>query len=211
MAGNQSAVFIATFLVLAIVNATHGKSPAMNSSKSTNFGPPPEIIGRCDAMCVLEEGSGYPCPYTPTYPVWFSPTGSFNWRAPYRDDSTVELGSGKILSRVKEIHHRNGSWEAQWFGGNHLLAPDSEHNVTHCACYYAKGIGKGQYWYLSNYGVASIENSSHLPVESVCQPYSIKCPNSNASAFERWGPPWIEAYLGCDPASHSFDSNALWV
>lgn len=170
------------------------------------FSPPREILGRCKATCVLEKGSGYPCPYTPTYPVWFWPNGTFNWVSPYRTGSIVETGSGEFLTSVKERRWLDGQWEAQWFGGNHLFTPASEKNVTHCACYYAKGAGMRKAWYLSNYGIATIENSSHLPVQTVCEPHFKKlqsCPPNNESAFELWGAPWIEAYLGCDPVDRS--------
>lgn len=166
---------------------------------SASLRPPEEILGMCDATCVLERGSGYPCPYTPTYPVWFWPNGTFNWVAPYRNGSTTEIGNGKILSKVKETRQGDGQWEAQWYGGNHLLEPASLHHVTHCACYYAKGLGMGKSWYLSNYGIAAIPNSAQYPIATVCGQYwlSTTCPQTNASAFERWGPPWIESYLGC--------------
>jgi len=118
----------------------------------------------------------------------------------------VEVGAGQILTPVEETRGNDGHWQGQWSGGNHLLEPSSLHHVTHCACYYAKGDGAGRYWYLSNYGVASIKESAHLPIESVCKPYFDKlggCPRSNASAFAKWGPPWIEAYEGCVPEPES--------
>merc|ERR1712008_649393 len=90
----------------------------------------------------------------------------------------------------------------QWYGGNHLLAPEQLHLVTHCACYYAKGIGMGKYWYLSNYGIRTVPESAHLPVDKVC-PSNYQCPQTNESAFEKWGPPWIEAYERCDPVESS--------
>lgn len=166
---------------------------------------PPEMTGRCLATCVVEKGSGYHCPYTPTYPVWWRANGTFNWRSPYLDGSAVEIGNGQIMSPVMAAHQPNGNWEARWYGGNHLLAPASSksYHVTHCACYYAKGLGMGQSWYLSNYGIATVKNSAQFPVETVCKPYFAKtsCPETNASAFQRWGPPWIEAYLGCNQSS----------
>jgi hypothetical protein len=171
----------------------------VSSKQSSSQGAPPtEILGRCEALCVLEKGSGYPCPYTPTYPVWFYLNNSFNWRAPYQNSSTVEVGNGRILTEVKIRRESNGSWQAHWFAGNHLFAPTSLQNVSHCACYYAKGNGVGKSWHLSNYGVATIPNSSHLPVDEVCKPHVLKCPDSNSSAFEIWGPPWIEDYSGCN-------------
>lgn len=179
--------------------------------KVAAFSPPAEIVGQCAATCVYEKGSGYPCPYTPTYPVWFRPNGSFHWAAPHRDGTTVEIGDGAILSHVNETRHANGHWQAQWSGGNHLLSGGILHHVSHCACYYAKGIGMGQSWYLSNYGIATIEHSAEMPVGAVCEPYFAKtrCPESNASAFELWGAPWIESYIGCEP--YAEDSDAFSV
>jgi len=188
MVGTMLSYLRASLLVMAVPSAAA-------------FRPPEEILGNCAAMCVYEKGSGYPCPYTPTYPVRFFSDGDFDWRAPYRDGSYVEVGKGKILSTVHETVQADGSWEAQWFGGNQLLAPALLNHVTHCACYYAKGTGMGTYWYLSNYGVAAVPNSTHLTVESVCMPYLANmkhCPASNASAFATFPPPWIEAYKGCD-------------
>jgi len=189
---------IVSLLVLVFVPQV--KSVSHNATSP--FAPPSEILGVCRATCVLEKGSGYPCPYTPTYPVWFWKNGTFNWEAPYRDGSTVELGSGMLLSQVEEKRQPNGNWQAQWYGGNHLLAPEKLHHVTHCACYYAKGIGMGKYWYLSNYGIKTVPESAHLPVDTVC-PSNYQCPETNESAFEKWGPPWIEAYEGCDPVQPS--------
>lgn len=155
--------------------------------------PPPEITGRCTGSCV--KNAAYPCTYVPTYPVWFWANGSFNWQAPYADGSAVEIGHGRILSSVIESRQANGSWQASWYGGNRYI-PDPL-QVTHCACYYAKGTGKGMPWLLSNYGIANVQNSSHLSVEAVCRSHWTQCPTTNTSAFRRWGRPWIEIYLGC--------------
>lgn len=167
--------------------------------------PPKEIMApsTCTATCVFEKHSGYPCPYNPTYPVQFDQDGSFSWRAPYANGSAVEIGVGQILTPVQETHDAgSGHWQAQWFGGNHLLQPASLHHVTHCACYYAQGTGPGKAWFLSNYGVAVVPNSAQIPLETVCGPHYRSlggCPDTNASAYHRWGPPWIEAYEGCTP------------
>lgn len=190
----------AALLAALIISEGSGDGSPTTSGLSPLF-VPPEMTGRCLATCVVEKGSGYQCPYLPTYPVWWRANGTFNWRAPYRNGSDVEIGNGQILSPVTEVHHADGSWQARWYGGNHLLAPASSHSyhVTHCACYYAKGLGMGQSWYLSNYAVATVANSAQFAVETVCKPYNIaNCPESNATAFQRWGPPWIEAYLGCN-------------
>jgi len=156
--------------------------------------PPAEILGQCTATCV--DNPDYPCMYTPTYPVWFWENGTFTWRAPYLNGSAVEIGQGGMFTAVNEIRHPNGSWTAHWYGGNRYV-PDPK-KVTHCACYYAGGVGRGQRWLLSNFEVAYVPNSFHLSVEEVCRPHALTCPPTNASAFERWGPPWVEKYLGCE-------------
>ena len=53
--------------------------------------------------------------YTPTYPVWFWPNGTFNWRAPYLNGTAVEVGHGELMTSAVETRHRNGSWEAVWY------------------------------------------------------------------------------------------------
>mmetsp|Transcript_2083 Transcript_2083/g.4109 ORF Transcript_2083/g.4109 Transcript_2083/m.4109 type:complete len:195 (-) Transcript_2083:22-606(-) len=153
---------------------------------------PAELAGRrCDCTCIPNPHSL--CQYTPTYPVWFWPNGTFKWIAAYRDGSAVEIGNGAMLALVKDSHEAKGSWKASWYGGNHYN-PDVLRR-TNCACYYAHGVGKS--WELANYGIAKVQNSSHLTVESVCKSFWTDCPKSNDSAFERWGPPFIERYVDC--------------
>lgn len=168
--------------------------------------PPPEICGRCTASCV--PNPDYPCVYTPTYPVWFWPNGSFYWQSPYANGSFVEVGDGRFLSTVELFRESNGFWHGSWYGGNRVYYSDGQ-NATHCACYYAHGSGMGGPWLLSNYGVADVWNVQKKSIEAVCSKY--QCPSNNASAFERWGHAWMESYQSCDrsgAAEHSYPSQS---
>jgi len=155
--------------------------------------PPPEICGRCTASCV--PNPDFPCVYTPTYPVWFWPNGSFYWQSPYANGSFVEIGDGRFLSTVQLHRTSSGLWAASWYAGNRVYYSDGKH-ATHCGCYYAKGSGMGGPWLLSNYVVADVRNTHMLSIEAVCSKYT--CPRNNASAFERWGALWAEMYHSCD-------------
>uniref|UniRef100_A0A7S4PS11 Cellulase n=1 Tax=Alexandrium monilatum TaxID=311494 RepID=A0A7S4PS11_9DINO len=177
--------------------AWHAAGLLLASLFATSAGdaPPAQIIGRCTATCV---GSAkWPCHYTPTYPVWFRPNGTFNWRAPILNSSAVEVGQGYILSEVAEQQWENGTWAAHYYGGNRY-EPDPRH-VTHCACYYLEGTGYGGPWRLYNYGVADPADTAGEPVSAVCARSRVHCPATQAEAAERWGSPFVESYLGCVP------------
>ena len=157
------------------------------------FLTPAPMVGTCNASCTTNKA--FPCVYTPFYPVWFTKDGKYSWRAPYANGTGAEVGQGMILSEVSEKRWRNGTWTARWYGGN-SYEPDLL-RVTHCACYYLVGTGLGKPFLLHNYRVKEALNTSHLPVEDVCDLYHVDCPENTASARSRFGSPWVESYMGC--------------
>jgi len=131
--------------------------------------------------------------YNMPYPVHFGADGKFSWQAPYKDGSAIEVGTGTYLSSVHQTNHRDGSWEAHYYGANRFL-PDSN-NGTNCCCEYVGSRGTGYPTVLADYFVKTVPNSNHLPMEEVCTPYLVECPLHNSTASLVLGNPFIEVYL----------------
>ena len=158
---------------------------------------PSKLVGVCTASC--HTNPMFPCIYTPTYSVEFLPDGTFSWNAPYANGSGEEVGHGLILSPVTERRWPNGSWTAQWYGGN-AYKPDPT-NTTHCACYYIAGSPNGSI-VLHNYPVEEAVNTSEgASVREVCNQYCSDCPEEEHEALEKYGTFWLETLEKCDVSS----------
>jgi len=131
--------------------------------------------------------------YNMPYPVHFGADGKFTWRASYKDGSAIEVGNGMYLSSVHRTDHKDGSWEAHYYGANRFL-PDSN-NGTNCCCEYVGSRGNGHPTVLADYFIKMVPNSNHLPMEEVCAPYLVECPLHNSTASVVLGQPFIEVYL----------------
>jgi len=131
--------------------------------------------------------------YNMPYPVHFRADGKFSWQAPYKDGNAIEVGTGMYLSSVHQTNHRDGSWEAHYYGANRFL-PDSN-NGTNCCCEYVGSRGNGYPTVLADYFVKMVPNSNHLPMDEVCAPYVVECPLHNSTASAVLGNPFIEVYL----------------
>jgi len=146
--------------------------------------------------------------YVFPYPVEFRAAG-YVWSAPKKDGSATELGVGVLLTKAELKGDAASAWETGYLVAKRFT-PDAL-NSTFCACeYVSRGLPGGPV-VLSDYEVATVKNSAHLPFAEVCAPSARYCPSDNHTAFEVMGAAMTEVFTDCEYISAAEASKAPYV
>ena len=114
-------VLLATLLFLILIIKTDMlMSKVQQSKRKSPFVLPEAMVGLCNGTCVPNKA--YPCIYSTFYPVSFTKDGTWRWDCPFINNSSVEIGEGKIIGTPKIYSDIDGSWRATWYGGNKILS-----------------------------------------------------------------------------------------
>ena len=127
------------------------------SKRSSPFVLPEAMVGLCNGTCVPNKA--YPCIYSAFYPVSFTKDGTWRWDCPFIDNSSVEVGVGKIIGMPKIFSDINGSWKATWYGGNKILSDPNKR--IHCACYHLGGRNDEKSWLFNSFQIKIINDGKN--------------------------------------------------
>ena len=194
MVSNIFYFFVITYVLLNIFMKADGlllKEYPVNEIPSYEL--PKPMIGLCNGTCVPNKA--YPCIYSKFYPVSFTRDGKWRWDSPFFNESSVEVGIGKIIGMPEIQLDTDDGWKVTWYGGNQIISDPNKR--MHCACYHTTGKAHEDSWMFHSFQIKIIRNGKNQSIEEACGSFT-GCPKTIQKAFSQLlVDPYIEKYLGC--------------
>ena len=183
-----------TFLFLYIIQKGEGLIiKEFQANKMPSYQLPAAMVGRCNGNCVPNKA--YPCTYSTFYPVSFTKDGKWRWDCPFNNQSTVEVGVGKIIGMPNINFNTGNGWKATWYSGNQIISDPNKR--IHCACYHVGGKRSEPSWMFHSFQIKIIHDGKNQSIDTACGSFTW-CPETIHNDFKQVVVnPYIEKYLGC--------------